>query len=128
MNPMTILFKEILASKLILCVITLTGGLLIEESFPFLAKVLKVKPEHTVSMETIIRAKKEKEPLVVAIDSITKQIDKHPPKETVYRTINEKVDRITRNATNAQLDSILTNYRYTPFTKAGDSERFNRFR
>ena len=128
MNPMIILFKEILASKIILGVITLTGGLLIEESFPFLAKVLKVKPEHTVSMETIIRARKEKEPLAVAIDSMTKRIEKHPTKETVYRTINEKVYNVTHNATDAQLDSILTNYKYAPFTKAGDSERLNRFR
>jgi len=128
MHPVAFIIREMLRSKVLTLILTVSGGLLIEESLPFLAHMLKIKPKPTVSMTTITRARKEKDALIPVVDSLTKRIEKHPTKETVYRTINEKVYNVTHNATNAQLDSILTNYKYEPFTKKGDSERFDRFR
>jgi hypothetical protein len=126
MNPLMQIFENALKAKAFMFIVGISAGVVIEESLPFLAAMTPKEP--TMNQVALTSARKDRDALMPKVDSIIKMVEKHPSKETVYRTINENVDRVTRNTTNAELDSILANWKYTPFTKEGDRERLNRFR
>lgn len=100
-------------------------GMILGASLLFLAENRTSEKQEISTIkakETIISAKKERGALSIKQDSITKIIIKHPTKQKRYKEIDEKVNRITTTATDVQLDSILSNYRYFPLSKETSSK------
>lgn len=116
MNPFLQFFKEVLRNKLMLLMIGTATGVSTNESLPFLAKIIHPNKKSESELK-ILSAIKDRDALQVTKDSINKVIDDFPKQETLTKKEDEKVNRNVYTATDVQLDSILTNYRYIPFTK-----------
>lgn len=111
------------ASIPFILIVLIVIGAIIYASFLFLAdKETTITPKVRIlkEQEKIISAKKERDARLIVSDSIDKEIKTFKPQKQVNREIDEKVNRIVSTATDVRLDSILTNYRFTPLSKEGN--------
>jgi len=116
MNPFITIIQEALRQKMILLMLGAATGVATDESLPFLANALTPKGKETVGKALINSARKDRVALERALDSIN-QVTNICPQETTNRKSNEEVNRNVDTLADVQLDSILTNYKYAPFTK-----------
>ena len=119
MNPFLQILKLALREKAIILMIGVATGIETDESLPFLAKVIHPNGRETEGKRIIIRARKDRDVLQTLSDSIN-ELTKHQP---ITKILDEKVNSNADTATNVQLDSILTNFKYIPFAEERSSER-----
>ena len=125
MNPFLHVLKLALRQKAIILMLGIATGIETDESLPFLAKVIHPNGRETEGKRIIIRARKERDALQILTDSINELTTKHQP---ITKILDEKVNSNADTATDVQLDSILTNFRYIPLAEKRSSERIDSLR